>query len=613
MATDISLILFDLATRSTSSGSLGAEIALLVQIGQGLPQDIKLKTPDVPTAAGGVHLNQIAAECENARDVVAAKGVDPKELVDLRDTYSGAMFNWVFQDSCTLAQIAAQVPGDKRLRVCTPYDSARLRCFPFELIEADTGLLHQLSWIPKAPLAVSAGWSVVRSIPMPFRDIAPGEIQELKVLVVGHENPTDVKMPPIDVQGEMHRLERVSRKIGTIKLLSLLNPTLDEIRKVVADEEIHCIHHIGHGCPCIPGRREPGLVFRRKDGKAQYVSCAQFVVAILGHGARGTARLVFLNACRTEGFSNELLRQGIPAVVATQFPVGDAAATVFAERFYATLASEGDIEAAVLSGRQALYLDASVQWATYALYLQASHGRLFKPHQWSQVEWVHIPAGPYRAGSERGRMEALIKKFGMDPKDNLDKVVEPIRSELVDEFWITRYPITNEQYAQMVQDWSYPANKACHPAVKISWQEAQTFAQWIGCDLPTIPQWEKAARGSQDLRCYPWGDEFDAQLCASAERNAGETEEVGQRLGGNSPYGVSDMVGNVMEWVKDTNRDGYAGSKGGAFDMTCEIYGLIHFTVWVEKTLGDNDQGFRLVTRTDPCHLPRGRHVVVGS
>ncbi|MCP5105734.1 MAG: formylglycine-generating enzyme family protein [bacterium] len=63
-------------------------------------------------------------------------------------------------------------------------------------------------------------------------------------------------------------------------------------------------------------------------------------------------------------------------------------------------------------------------------------------------------------------------------------------------------------------------------------------------------QWEKAARGTDGFN-YPWGKDFDKNLCNSSGGGLGRTSPIGIFPGGESPYGCVDMAGNVWEWCID--------------------------------------------------------------
>ncbi len=158
-------------------------------------------------------------------------------------------------------------------------------------------------------------------------------------------------------------------------------------------------------------------------------------------------------------------------------------------------------------------------------------------------EYIHIPAG----------------EFWMGSPDDPDA---PPRLVYVDGFYISRYPVTNAEYHAFVQDtlfippehWRegvYASWEANYPVTYVSWDDAAAYCKWAGGRLPTEAEWEKAARGT-DGRRFPWGNTFDPGRCNSREGGRGGPTPVDKYTpAGDSPYGVSDMCGNVWEWVYD--------------------------------------------------------------
>lgn len=151
-------------------------------------------------------------------------------------------------------------------------------------------------------------------------------------------------------------------------------------------------------------------------------------------------------------------------------------------------------------------------------------------------------------------------------------------------YHISKYPVTNAQFAQFIdaggyhqprwwtsvgwqariaEGWTQPRswqasawNGEVQPVVDVCWYEAAAFCLWLSdvtgesIMLPTETQWQYAAQGD-DGRVYPWGDTWDCTRCNNAVSPCDSkiTTLVTQYKGlGDSPFGVVDIVGNVWEW-----------------------------------------------------------------
>ena len=108
-----------------------------------------------------------------------------------------------------------------------------------------------------------------------------------------------------------------------------------------------------------------------------------------------------------------------------------------------------------------------------------------------------------------------------------------------------------------------------HPMANVTWFGARAYCGYYGWRLPTGPEWEKAARGT-DGRAYPWGGELTPghanyyksgdpfeEMSTAGSRTTPVGFYNGQTYGdyvtanAASPYGLYDMAGNVWQWIGD--------------------------------------------------------------
>ncbi len=152
---------------------------------------------------------------------------------------------------------------------------------------------------------------------------------------------------------------------------------------------------------------------------------------------------------------------------------------------------------------------------------------------------------------------------------------QPVHRVSGSPFVLDRYEVTNARYAACVEAraCSAPALAssftraqyfgaeafADYPVVHVSWGQATSFCAWAGGRLPTEAEWERAARGTADARTYPWGDSPPDCTKANYAGCVGDTDRVGKRPAGQSPYGAFDMAGNVWEWTSDWYEAGFYG------------------------------------------------------
>jgi formylglycine-generating enzyme required for sulfatase activity len=163
---------------------------------------------------------------------------------------------------------------------------------------------------------------------------------------------------------------------------------------------------------------------------------------------------------------------------------------------------------------------------------------------------VWVPPGRFLMGSAKSK----------DPNAWNDEL--PQHQVTLPGYWIGKYLVTVAQFRAFVKESGYDLRRRSglerpeyHPMTFIDWHDAMAYCRWLAersgmpVTLPSEAQWEKAARGA-DGRIFPWGNRWEAGLCNSQESGIGNTTPVGRYSPeGNSPYGCTDMAGNVWEWT----------------------------------------------------------------
>lgn len=132
----------------------------------------------------------------------------------------------------------------------------------------------------------------------------------------------------------------------------------------------------------------------------------------------------------------------------------------------------------------------------------------------------------------------------------------------VSEFAVSKFEITFHEWSACVADGGCQGNpnpsdegwgREMRPVINVSWNDAQDYTRWLSDHtgqnyrLLSQAEWEYAARAGS-------GAEFaTGSTIGSTQANfsqwIGRTQTVGSYPA--NAFGVSDMHGNVAEWVED--------------------------------------------------------------
>ncbi|MBU1638304.1 SUMF1/EgtB/PvdO family nonheme iron enzyme [bacterium] len=148
----------------------------------------------------------------------------------------------------------------------------------------------------------------------------------------------------------------------------------------------------------------------------------------------------------------------------------------------------------------------------------------------------------------------------------------PEHTVYLDGYYIDAYEVTNAQYREFCILTGYPCfleeyfdDFPNHPLIGVRWDEACAYCEWLGKRLPTEAEWERAAKGNEDNRLWPWGDNFYQEIAGTIYHanidGTGDgwetTAPIGSFPTGVSPTGCFDMAGNVNEHCWDYYSEDY--------------------------------------------------------
>jgi len=190
---------------------------------------------------------------------------------------------------------------------------------------------------------------------------------------------------------------------------------------------------------------------------------------------------------------------------------------------------------------------------------------------------VHVPKGTFHFAVQGVEIEG-DDQHCVDVQFPWEQ--EPIREHEhtmeVGPFYMDKYPVTCANYSRYLSETGFrptdtynwlknwngdfakcPDDLADRPVTYVSLNEARRYCKWAGGRLPHSWEWQYAAQGT-DGRRFPWGNDEDQSrfpVLNRGRKNPGP-EPVTKYAGvGDSPFGVSDLVGNVWQYTDEFQDD----------------------------------------------------------
>lgn len=223
------------------------------------------------------------------------------------------------------------------------------------------------------------------------------------------------------------------------------------------------------------------------------------------------------------------------------------------------------------------------------------------------MKMIRIPAGSFVMGSSEADIAWAMTVLAQGRPVNLENEYPFHKVRISRPFYMSETEITVKQFRAFVEDTGYVTDaeeegggqvfnstenrfdkkdgsswrnpgweiSPNQPVTMVSYNDAQAFVEWLSAKektpykLPTEAQWEYAARGKIPMAQFPWGDALpDGDKANYADKNtdfewrdreADDGYKFVAPVGKYQPngYGLYDMAGNVLEWVRDYYGEDY--------------------------------------------------------
>ncbi len=223
------------------------------------------------------------------------------------------------------------------------------------------------------------------------------------------------------------------------------------------------------------------------------------------------------------------------------------------------------------------------------------------------MKMIRIPSGSFVMGSSEADIAWAMTVLAQGRPVNLENEYPFHKVRISRPFYMSETEVTTKQFRAFVEDTGYVTDaeeekggqifnptenrfekkdgsswrnpgwdiSPNQPVTMVSYNDAQAFVEWLSAKeklpykLPTEAQWEYAARGRIPMAPFPWGDSLpDGDKANYADsntdfewrdRDADDGYKFVAPVGKYQPngFGLYDISGNVLEWVRDYYGEDY--------------------------------------------------------
>lgn len=190
------------------------------------------------------------------------------------------------------------------------------------------------------------------------------------------------------------------------------------------------------------------------------------------------------------------------------------------------------------------------------------------------MKFVLIPPGEFLMGGTATEIEETLRAVDTYWQELIRCEAPQHKVTLTQPIYLGIHEVTNVQYGNVMGKNSFPPDKAHHPVVWVTWNDAAEFCTKLsgkeqlkpvyfrngetvrmmsgdGYRLPTEAQWEFACRAGTTTRF--WTGDREESLAQAGWFGLGQIDRshaVGELKA--NPLGLYDIHGNVWEWVQDS-------------------------------------------------------------